>query len=86
MVNVGYNFGKKYQCRLCYDGDDDQQHLIQCIRLKIKNPFIAEDINYNDIFEANEETQGHIGKIMLKLYRSRIEIIQVNNNQSLDNS
>ena len=75
MVSVGFNFGKKQKCKMCLNGDDDQLHLIQCIQLKIKHPFITENINYNDIFDSNAEKQGNIGKVMLKLHRSREEIL-----------
>ena len=78
MLNVGFNYGKKYQCRLCFFGNDDQAHLMQCIKLRMKHPFLTENIHYNDIFEENETKQENIGKIMQRLFRTRKEILDSN--------
>ena len=76
MLNLGFNYGKKFSCKICKLGNDDQQHLLQCIKLKMKYPFITENINYNDIFNTNAEKQENAGNILEKLFRTRIEILE----------
>ena len=36
MVHVGKNYGKKVKCPLCKKEDDTQEHLFECVILKIK--------------------------------------------------
>ena len=37
MVNVGRNFGKKENCKLCNSKEDSQQHLIECEKFQERN-------------------------------------------------
>ena len=76
MLNLGFNYGKKILCKICKHGNDDQQHLLECIKLKMKHPFITENIKYNDIFESNRKKQDNAGKIIEKLYRARELILE----------
>ena len=75
MVNVGHNFGQKYNCKICSIGKDDQENLLQCLILKLRNPALLQDINYDDIFNDNLQKQAKIGKIMEKSFRIREEIL-----------
>ena len=75
MVNVDHNFGKKKSCKVCAIGNDDQENLMKCIILKLRNPALLQDLNYNHIFESNVQKQGEIGKILEKSFRIREEIL-----------
>ena len=75
MVNVGYNFGKKYRCKVCSFGNDDQENLMQCLMLKLRNPDLLQDLNYNDTFDSDTKKQGKIGQILEKSFRIREEIL-----------
>ena len=80
MVKVGHNFGKKNRCKVCSIGKDDQEHLMQCLRLKLRNPDLLEDLNYKDIFDSDIKKQGTIGKILEKSFRIREEILDKRHN------
>ena len=75
MVKVGHNFGKKNRCKVCSIGKDDQEHLMQCLMVKLRNPDLLNELNYNDIFDKDTQKQGAIGKILEKSFRIREEIL-----------
>ena len=75
MVNVGHNFGQKNNCKLCSIGKDDQENLLQCLILKLRNPALLQDLNYDDLFNNNLQKQEEIGKIIEKSFRIREEIL-----------
>ena len=75
MVNVPHNFGKKKRCKICFTGDDDQCHLLKCLRIKLVYPELLQNLNYNDIFDTDINKQAEIAKIIERAYRLREEII-----------
>ena len=51
VPNIGYNFGQKIPCKICNQGQDDQQHLTKCLFLKMRCPeLLANNFEYDDIF------------------------------------
>ena len=75
MVNVGHNFGQKIRCKICSFGNDDQENLMQCLMLKVRNLDLLQDLNYNDIYNNDIKKQENIAKILEKSFRIREEIL-----------
>ena len=86
MVNVGHNYGNKTSCKICnLEEDDSQEHIFDCIVLKIKCPelFNMTDEKYDDIFSQNVQKLIKVAKvcesaiklreILLFKYRTRSE-------------
>ena len=63
MVDVGFNFGKKNKCKLCLVGNDDQENLLKCFKLKTAHPDLLQDLNYCDIFGDNIEKQAKMERV-----------------------
>ena len=49
MGDVGYNFGKKIKCKICAVGNDNQENLMKCFMIKIRNQSLLQDLNKTDI-------------------------------------
>ena len=77
MLNVAFNYGNKSKCPLCKIGDDDQQHLIDCIVIKLNSNEICNnmDIKYEDIYTGNVEKQNKIIQLLEIAIRKRDEIL-----------
>ena len=43
--------------------------------LKIRNPDLLQDLNYNDIYDSDIKKQEKVGKILEKSFRIREEIL-----------
>ena len=72
MVKVNHNFGKKTLCKICNLGPDDQQHLRQCVFMKLKCPEILTSTEeYSDIFGENIQKMDNISKLFEKILRAR---------------
>ena len=76
MVNVGFNYGNKVCCPLCRSQDDTQEHLTQCllIKLKCKEIFHMTE-KYEDIFGSDCKKIIKIAKICESTLRIREELI-----------
>ena len=83
MVNVADNFGNKRACPNCLKGQDDQQHLLVCIKLKIQDMSLLDEFEYTDIFSSDITKQKTISQRLQKSFRLRQEILDFNNNNSL---
>ena len=66
---------KKNRSKVCSFGNDDQENLMQCLLLQLRNPDLLQDLNYNDIFDSDTKKQGKIGQILEKSFRIREEIL-----------
>ena len=66
MVDVGYNFGNKIKCKICAVGNDDQENLMKCFMIKIRNPMLLQDLSYEHIFGSDVQKQESIGKSLEK--------------------
>ena len=78
MINVGYNYGRKDQCPLCKIGENDQQHLFQCIVLKLAIPELfhnANNVTYEDVFSQNFQKLIEVAKLCEIITRKRDELI-----------
>jgi len=73
MVEVGHNFGKKNECPLCMNEDDKQNHLMECVIIKVssKKVFNNEKAKYEDIFGHNVKKIKQIVEIMEDALRCR---------------
>ena len=73
MLNVQYNFGQKKKCPLCKIKEDNQEHLIECLIIKIACPEIGYNTNvkYTDIFSDALEKQINISKLLNIAVRTR---------------
>ena len=76
MTNVGYNYGNKVKCHLCHLEEDEQDHLFQCIIIKLSNEdlYKIRDEKYEDIFSMDIEKLTNISKICESVLRSRIKL------------
>ena len=77
MVKVGHNYGKRTKCPLCKLKDDTQEHLFQCVVLKLNcsELYNAQDEKYQDIFSMNQDTVIKVAKICESIVRKREEIL-----------
>ena len=80
MLNVANNYGRKDQCPLCKINQDSQQHLIECLIIKITCPEIYNNVNirYEDLYSDNTTKQKQITKLFETAIRKREEILQIN--------
>ena len=80
MIQVGDNFGRKEPCPICQEGNNNQQHLLECSYLNIRNSDSVSDESYdksyNDIYEENAEEVIKISEVLYKLYRKREVILE----------
>ena len=77
MVNVGHNYGRKLKCSLCKLEDDTQEHLFNCLILKLSCPELYNSIDekYEDIFSLNHEKITNVARICEQLIRKREELL-----------
>ena len=79
MIPVGFNYGKKVPCPLCKSVEgDSQQHLFNCLILKLSNSelFNNQNIKYEDIFSLNLQKLINVAKICESIARKRAELIE----------
>ena len=77
MVNVGYNFGNKTLCPLCKNGNDDQEHLFECVMIKINCEQLYRSIEetYEDIFSMNTEKLIKISSLCESVTKTREKLL-----------
>ena len=74
MLNVNWNFGNKSLCLLCKLKDDQQEHLLSCIKIKLESSIILENKNnckYSDIYSSDQEKLNNIAELLLQATRIR---------------
>ena len=74
MLNVKCNFGNQFFCPLCKLKLDNQEHLLECIMIKVKCPDILENkkkCEYNDIYSTKLEKLANISDLLLQAIRMR---------------
>ena len=74
MLNVKWNFGEKILCPLCKIGDDKQEHLLNCILIKLRSPSLFENKNrceYSDIFSSNLTKLNNVAELLHQAIRVR---------------
>ena len=74
MIKVGFNYGKKIECPLCYIEVDQQHHLISCFIIKAHNPSVLENVNncqYSDIFSPDIQKLKNIAILFQTAIRTR---------------
>ena len=78
MLNVQSNYGKHTPCPLCKMEEDSQQHLLECLIIKINNPDILNNVNsiYEDIYSNNIDKQNNITKLIEMAINSRKIILK----------
>ena len=78
MVHVNHNYGVKSLCKICNQGPDDQDHLTQCLFLKLKVPEILnlKENEYMDIFGENCTKMKHLAEIFESILRQREILIE----------
>ena len=81
MLNVSHNYGQKIQCPLCKIEEDDQEHLLNCIIIKLASPEILNniDIKYTDVFSDNLDKLNEVSKLLEVALRRRTEILSYEN-------
>ena len=77
MINVQHNFGQNNKCPLYKLEDDKQEHLLECVIIKIASPEILNktDAEFNDIYSDNIEKQIKISKLLYIAIRKRKAIL-----------
>ena len=77
MVKVGFNYGRKVLCPLCYQHNDDQQGLLECVILKMncKALYNIKDENYEHIFSKNIDKLKAISTLLQKILEVREELL-----------
>ena len=77
MTNVGHNYGRKSLCPLCKLGDDTQQHMFNCIIMKLSSRelFTNMETKYEDIYSLNLSKLIKVSIICESLARKRREIM-----------
>ena len=77
MVNVGNNFGRQENCKLCNKKSDSQEHLIQCSKLKqeVREVRKNKDVKPNDIYSGSMQRKIAAVKLFQKAIRKRKEIL-----------
>ena len=49
MIKVGWNYGSKTQCPLCFVADDTQEHVLSCSKLWPDRLTVDSDIDINNL-------------------------------------
>ena len=78
MTPVGYNYGRKVSCPICKtDAGDTQEHLFNCIILKISCPelYRIQDIKYEDIYSQSLQKLVKVAKICESVARKRAQLV-----------
>ena len=74
MLNVKWNFGEKILCPICKIGEDKQEHLLDCILIKLRSPTLVENKNkcqYSDIYSSNLTKLNNVAECLLQAIRIR---------------
>ena len=74
MLNVKWNFGDKSMCPLCNVKEDQQEHLLECILIKVRCPKLMENRNqckYSDIYSSDIKKENNVSELLLEATRSR---------------
>jgi len=78
MINVGHNYGRKDCCPLCKIGPNNQQHLFECIIIKLACPELYHNVKnviYENIFSQNLQKLIEAAKLTEIITRKRVELI-----------
>ena len=77
MLNVAHNFGQQIKCRLCKIEDDNQNHLLECIIIKIESQEILNNTGakISDIYSNDIEKQLSVTKLIDIAMRKRDMIL-----------
>ena len=73
-LNVKWNFGDKSMCPLCNVKEDQQEHLLECILIKVRCPKLMENRNqckYSDIYSSDIKKENNVSELLLEATRSR---------------
>ena len=72
MFKVGHNYGNKIKCPLCKMENDTQEHMFDCVIMKIHciNLYSKKDENHEDIFSLNTKKLEDITKICESISRT----------------
>ena len=49
MIKVGWNYGSKTQCPLCFVADDTQEHVLLCSKLWSDRMTVDSDLDINNL-------------------------------------
>ena len=73
MLNVLHNYGNKAVCPLCTKEDDTQEHILNCLAIKLNSSqvFHMNDENYEDIFSLSLNKLIKIARICESAARTR---------------
>ena len=70
MIKIDANFGIKAKCRLCNIGKSDQEHLTQCVFLKIKCPeILSMTEKYSDLFGNDVKKLNNLSVVFQRVLR-----------------
>ena len=79
MVDVHDNFKSNFffdkVCPVCKIGNDDQRHLLECIKIKQINPTLNVKRTYMDIFSNDSLKVYEVGYILIKSLETRKGIL-----------
>ena len=73
MLNVSYNFGQHIKCFMCQLEDDKENHLLECIIIKMSNPKIIEnsEATFEDVFSTDMAKVSKISRLLIQSMRTR---------------
>ena len=74
MLNVKWNFGNKALFPLCKLDEDKQEHLLECILIKVRSPNLMENkyqSKYEDIYSSNIKKLDNVSELLLQATRTR---------------
>ena len=79
MVNVNENFKNNFQyedlCPICKKSQDNQNHLLECQKLRDINPSLNVNRNYLDIFKDDSLKVYESARILIKAFETRKKIL-----------
>ena len=77
MINVGSNFGRKDTCKLCKMELDNQEHIIQCSKIKDEVSEVRQNyiIKHDDIYSKSFQKKKAAVKLYAVALRKRKEIL-----------
>ena len=77
MVATSDNFGLKIPCKVCFLGEDNISHVLDCILLKLEIPEILSNVNRgpNDVFDTDMSKVKQYAALFEKAWRKREEVI-----------
>ena len=73
MLPVGANYGQDIKCFACQISSDTNQHLLECVMIKLRCPDIIEntDIVLENIYSSDMEKVTKIAKLLRSALRAR---------------